>query len=1489
MDRDVPVMKRALRGRLCGLALLVCGLLLIPGVSPSGAPGGTDSRPDAPALVADGGGGAFVAWRDAGGIVTIQRVDVAGARRWPAPGVRLGASSSAPRLATDGAGGVLVGRLDTDGRVQAQRLSGDGTALWSSAGAQAGVGPSFGIVADGLGGAYLAWEETSPACCGVVVQHLDSAGVATWSDGGRRLAAAGVAVGESLAMAGDDAGGLRAAFATVGGPIELHRLGPDGAERGAVVTVASATTPGALVMAPGPTGAVVLAWTERDGAGVRAQHVDPAGGPAWADGAPATDGALAAADVQIAVDALGRTAVAWQDARDASDGCPQDCVTRVQRLGADGAREWSDGGRPLGTLPAFGARIVAVGDDVVAAWQHCPTPTCAGASDVQVQALGESASVTVGEAPLDSRVALAADGAGGVIVAWWQCAAGACEVRTRRLALDALQALAPAATAADLVLTTLTAAAAQAAPGQTLQVSSTVRNAGGTAAASFRVGFYLSSSNSSVAGASLIGFRPIDVLPAAMSKTISTAVTIPNDASAGSSFLVAFVDDRDDVVEDNEDNNLRSVRLTIVKPDLVVRSVTAPPTGTIGGTLAVNTTIQNLTTGQVSTRFKVGIYLSTDAIVDPAVDLLIGSRTIDRLAGSGTSSAATTVSIPPDLVPGSYFVGAFADVDQVVPEGNTSNNTRVAATRTAFPVTLTSFTPAVGPVGTPVTITGASLPAVKEVRFFDGVNVSAFSMLPPTALRTTVPSGATTGRITFVFVGGNVSSATAFRVTPTIASFAPAAARVDDSVTVTGTTLAGASVKIGPTPAVVVSSSDTELVFTVPRTARSGRISVTNAGGTATARTDLIVVRPPTISNFTPTAGPEGAKVIINGDQFAAATDVTFNGVSAGAPTILSATSIRSVVPSGATTGPVGVTNPAGNTASTAVFRVTPRVTAFSPPRGLPGANVSITGTTLGGATAVRFGSAPAVFTPISAGEVVATVPATAMTGRITVVTADGQSMSPAEFLVIRQPTLTSLSPGAAAVGASVTLAGTNLASATEVAFNGVPVDRRTVLSNNALRVMVPPGATTGRVSVTNAAGSANSSAVFRVLPAITGISPSSGAPGSTVTITGTTLSDPAEVRIGSVRASVVSSSDSEVVITVPSDATTNLITVRTGAGTASSASVFEVIRPPTITAFTPAAAPTGTEVTIDGQAVGSATEVTFNGVNASFTRVLSTRIRARVPLLATSGPIGITNPAASVLSGSSFRVTPKITDFTPLFGPIGTAVTINGSGFVGVPVVRFGTMPTSPTSVSLTALVARVPDGATTGFVTVTTSEGFGNSSARFTIIRTPTLASFSPRGGVAGTSVVLTGTSLTGNSSVQFNGIAAEVSSPNASVTTSLRAVVPLGATTGRITIANEAGTVTSASDFHVLPTVTDFTPAAGEAGTIVTINGNALNEVSAVRFGPAVGTVLSGNASQVLAIVPGTAATGPITVTTIEGSATSATDFEVLAPLAASATPP
>ena len=69
-------------------------------------------------------------------------------------------------------------------------------------------------------------------------------------------------------------------------------------------------------------------------------------------------------------------------------------------------------------------------------------------------------------------------------------------------------------------------------------------------------------------------------------------------------------------------------------------------------------------------------------------------------------------------------------------------------------------------------------------------------------------------------------------------------------------------------------------------------------------------------------------------------------------------------------------------------------------------------------------------------------------------------------------------------------------------------------------------------------------------------------------------------------------------------------------------------------------------------------------------------------------------------------------------------------------------------------------------------------------------------------------------------------------------------------------------------------------------MTIAGNALGGVTAVRFGSADATILSGNASQVVAIVPGTAFTGRITVVTAEGSASSADAFEVLAPEALAA---
>ena len=77
------------------------------------------------------------------------------------------------------------------------------------------------------------------------------------------------------------------------------------------------------------------------------------------------------------------------------------------------------------------------------------------------------------------------------------------------------------------------------------------------------------------------------------------------------------------------------------------------------------------------------------------------------------------------------------------------------------------------------------------------------------------------------------------------------------------------------------------------------------------------------------------------------------------------------------------------------------------------------------------------------------------------------------------------------------------------------------------------------------------------------------------------------------------------------------------------------------------------------------------------------------------------------------------------------------------------------------------------------------------------PTITSFTPTSGNVGTSVVITGTNLTGVTAVRFNGVTATFS---ANTATSVTAVVPSAATTGRIVVVTPGGTATSATDFTV-----------------------------------------------------------------------------------------
>ena len=165
----------------------------------------------------------------------------------------------------------------------------------------------------------------------------------------------------------------------------------------------------------------------------------------------------------------------------------------------------------------------------------------------------------------------------------------------------------------------------------------------------------------------------------------------------------------------------------------------------------------------------------------------------------------------------------------------------------------------------------------------------------------------------------------------------------------------------------------------------------------------------PTITSFSPTCGQVGTQVIITGTAFqdapSAVSAVAFNGTAATTFTVNSDTQITATVPTGATSGPIAVTDSEGTATSTTNFVVAtaagPCISTFTPTSGNPGTVVTITGGGFSGATAVTFGGVAATtFTVDSPTQITATVPASAVTGPIVVTTSAGSGTSSSNFTV---------------------------------------------------------------------------------------------------------------------------------------------------------------------------------------------------------------------------------------------------------------------------------------------------------------------------------------------------------------------------------------------------------------------------------------------------------------------------------------------------------
>lgn len=144
-------------------------------------------------------------------------------------------------------------------------------------------------------------------------------------------------------------------------------------------------------------------------------------------------------------------------------------------------------------------------------------------------------------------------------------------------------------------------------------------------------------------------------------------------------------------------------------------------------------------------------------------------------------------------------------------------------------------------------------------------------------------------------------------------------------------------------------------------------------------------------------------------------------------------------------------------------------------------------------------------------------------------------------------------------VGWTVQILGQGFTGTTEVSFGGPP-SAFTVKSDTYLIATVPPGATTGLVTVTTPSNTLKSDKIFRVLPRILSFSPTSGTAGTSVVIAGESFTQATAVSLACKhQMSFTVDSDTQITAIVPTGAPSGEIGVTTAGGHTESAASFTV------------------------------------------------------------------------------------------------------------------------------------------------------------------------------------------------------------------------------------------------------------------------------------------------------------------------------------------
>jgi uncharacterized delta-60 repeat protein len=316
------------------------------------------------------------------------------------------------------------------------------------------------------------------------------------------------------------------------------------------------------------------------------------------------------------------------------------------------------------------------------------------------------------------------------------------------------------------------------------------------------------------------------------------------------------------------------------------------------------------------------------------------------------------------------------------------------------------------------------------------------------------------------------------------------------------------------------------------------------------------------------------------------------------------------------------------------------------------------------------------------------------------------------------RPAISRITPESGTVGSEVVVSGSRLAGLTSATFGGGVAAAITPVSETEVKLVVPTGAMSGRITVQNAHGDASSTTVFRVAPGsphtITSIPSAPVAVGGTFTLTGTHLHEVTSVRIGVLNAAFTVISATEMTVTVPPNAATARVILTGPSGTVQSAGDLNVIdAPPVITSASVSSGMVGQAFSFTITATQSQTTVTASPLPAGLVFDPSTRVISGIPTAegVTACALTATNGGGTANGVLTITIAPQpapvIGSTQPALVPIGGRILVSGDYLLQTTAVTVGGVNASFEVLSDDRIAVVMPPGISGGLVSITTPKG--------------------------------------------------------------------------------------------------------------------------------------------------------------------------------------